>query len=84
MANHPSALKRQRQSEKRRDRHRATKSQLRTIRKKLEGLQKKDEAQSLLKQVVSAYAKAVRKGTLHANTASRRISSVTRFVNGLK
>jgi small subunit ribosomal protein S20 len=74
MANHFSALKRARQTEKRTARNRANASRLRTALRQLrESLAKGDKqgADQIFRQTVSALDKAVQKGVLHANTASR-------------
>ena len=77
MANHFSALKRARQTEKRSVRNRANTSRLRgALRQLRESLTKGDKAGAELvyRQTVSALDKAVQKGVLHENTASRSIS----------
>jgi small subunit ribosomal protein S20 len=74
MANHFSALKRARQTEKRTVRNRANTSRLRTgLRDLRESLAKgnQPEADQVFRQTVSALDKAVQKGVLHENTASR-------------
>jgi small subunit ribosomal protein S20 len=74
MANHFSALKRARQTEKRTVRNRANTSRLRTTLRDLrESLAKGDHqaADQVFRQTVSALDKAVQKGVLHENTASR-------------
>jgi small subunit ribosomal protein S20 len=74
MANHFSALKRARQTEKRTARNRANTSHLRgALRDLRESLAKGDKqgAEQVFRQTVSALDKAVQKGVLHANTASR-------------
>ena len=84
MANHASALKRQRQSEKRRLRNRGTKSAINTTVKKLtSSLNEKDAdtARGLYKEAIARLDSAVNKGTLHRKTASRRISRLTKRVN---
>lgn len=84
MANHASALKRQRQSEKRRQRNRGTKSAINTtVKKVFTSLNEKDAdtARGLYKEAVSKLDSAVTKGTLHRKTASRRISRLTKKVN---
>ena len=83
MADHASALKRHRQSLKKRERNRATKSKLATIKKKVEKVTTKAEGQSLLQQAISAFAKAGQKGVIHKKTASRRISFLTKLINKL-
>jgi len=74
MANHFSALKRARQTEKRTVRNRANTSRLRTALRQLrESLAKGDRttAAQVFRQTVSALDKAVQKGVIHNNTASR-------------
>jgi small subunit ribosomal protein S20 len=74
MANHFSALKRARQTEKRTARNRANTSRLRsTLRDLRESLAKGDKqgTEQVFRETVSALDKAVQKGVLHENTASR-------------
>ncbi len=74
MANHFSALKRARQTEKRTARNRANKSRLRSALRHLrEAIAKgdKETAQQAYRATVSALDKSVQKGVLHDNTASR-------------
>ncbi len=80
MANHQSAIKRHKQSEKRRLRNASTKSTLRTAVKKVTeavAAGKPEEAAASLKSAVKLLDKAVSKGVLHRNTASRKISRLT-------
>jgi small subunit ribosomal protein S20 len=74
MANHVSALKRTRQTERRTAVNRGNRSQIRTsLRAMREALTKGDakEAQAQYRETVSALDKSVQKGVLHGNTASR-------------
>ena len=74
MANHFSALKRARQSEKRTQVNRANKSRLRTALRSLrEAIAKGDQKsiQSRVGETVSIIDKAVQKRTIHKNTAAR-------------
>lgn len=74
MANHFSALKRARQTEKRTANNRANTSQLRTaLRKFRQSLQSGDSAQAKthFAATVSMIDKAVKKGVIHKNTGSR-------------
>lgn len=87
MANHASAIKRHKQSEKRRLRNATVKSNLRTAVKKVKeavASGKLDEAQANLKEAAKVLDKAVSKGVLHRNNASRRISRLTVAVNATK
>ncbi len=87
MANHFSALKRARQTEKRTARNRASKSRLRTeLRRLRESLTAGDKAkaQEVFKSTVSAIDKAIQKGVIHANTAARYKSRLSTRVSALK
>jgi small subunit ribosomal protein S20 len=74
MANHFSALKRARQTEKKTLVNRANKSRLRTT---LRGLREsiaagdRKAAESNFRETVSIIDKAIQKGTIHKNTAAR-------------
>ena len=84
MANHASALKRQRQSEKRRLRNRGHRSAINTtVKKMFASLSEKetDKARELFREAVSRLDSAVTKGALHRKTASRKISRLTKIVN---
>jgi len=89
MANHFSALKRARQTEKRTARNRANTSRLRSSLRQLReslGKEKSDKAaaEQVFKQTVSALDKAVQKGVLHKNTASRYKSRLSVRLNAVK
>jgi small subunit ribosomal protein S20 len=74
MANHPSALKRVRQTRRRTARNRANSNRLRTAVKKLRralSTGDKTAADQLLRPTISAIDKAIQKGTLHHNAADR-------------
>ena len=74
MANHFSALKRARQTEKRTAANRANKSRLRTALRKFRTAVSggdREQAQTAFRSTVSVLDKAVQKGVLHKNTASR-------------
>ncbi len=84
MANHKSAIKRDRQSKVRRLRNRIVKSRMKTaVRKVEEALVAgaEDQAQDALKQAVPIIQKTAGKGPLHRKTASRKISRLTKRVN---
>ena len=86
MANHFSALKRTRQTEKRTANNRANRSRVRSvIRKFREALASgnKDNAQTAYREVASAIDKSVQKGVLHGNTASRYKSRLAQKVAAL-
>jgi len=87
MANHFSALKRARQTEKRTARNRANRSRLRTaLRDMREALAKgeKESAETSYRKTVSALDKAIQKGVIHSNTASRYKSRLSARVRGMK
>ena len=87
MANHFSALKRARQTEKRTATNRANTSRLRTALRDLrESIEKGDKAatQTLYRTTVSVLDKAIQKGTLHENTASRYKSRLAKRVTAMK
>jgi small subunit ribosomal protein S20 len=87
MANHFSALKRARQTEKRTARNRANTSRLRsTLRTLRESLEKGDKtaATQVYRETVSMLDKAIQKGTLHENTASRYKSRLSARLSALK
>ena len=87
MANHFSALKRARQTERRTTRNRSNTSRLRTaLREMRSALAKGDKAaaEKTFRQTVSALDKAIQKGTLHKNTAGRYKSRLSARLKALK
>jgi small subunit ribosomal protein S20 len=84
MAHHKSAKKRIRQNEKRRLRNQASRSKINTLSKKVLKAENKEEATELLKEAISFIDKTVSKGMLHKNTAARKKSKLTRYVNSLE
>jgi small subunit ribosomal protein S20 len=87
MANHFSALKRARQTEKRTARNRANTSRLRSALRQLrEALTKGDKtaAEQVFRQTVSALDKGVQKGVVHKNTASRYKSRLSARLRAVK
>ena len=84
MANHKSALKRNRQNHKRNERNKGYRTLVKTVSKKVRNEAEagnKEQAQKELKTAQKAIAKIGGKGILHARAASRKISSLTRLVN---
>jgi small subunit ribosomal protein S20 len=81
-----STLKRVRQAEKRNIRNKAVRSSIKTIVKKVVSAiasgNKEDAGKSLI-EAVKTITKAVSKGVIHKNTASRKISRLTKKVNTL-
>jgi small subunit ribosomal protein S20 len=87
MANHFSALKRARQTERRTTRNRSNTSRLRSaLRAMREALGKGDKsaAEQSYRQTVSALDKAIQKGVLHKNTAGRYKSRLSKRLATLK
>ena len=84
MANHKSALKRNRQNHKRNERNKGYRTVVKTLSKKVRNEAKagnKEQAQKELKIAEKVIAKVGGKGILHSRAASRKISSLTRLVN---
>ncbi len=79
MAHTLSALKRIRQSEKRRLINKSNKSAMKTYMKALET--GADNTEALLKQAVSVIYKTARKGAIHKKQASRKVSRLTMKFN---
>ena len=86
MANHPSALKRYRQSQKRRLTNAKNAHKLKTQLKKLKSAvaaKKTADAKSLLPDTFSLIDKSVQKGVIKKNTAARYKSRLTRSINAI-
>jgi small subunit ribosomal protein S20 len=83
-----SALKRDRQNEKRRLRNKSAKSKVFTYYKKVlnavEEKNNKDEIMNAYKDWQKVLDKVVQKGIIQSNTASRRISRMMKKINELK
>ena len=86
MANHFSALKRARQTEKRTANNRLNKSRLRTELRKLRTAiagGDRQQAETALRAATSTLDKSVQKGVLHKNTASRYKGRLAARVNAV-
>lgn len=86
MANHKSAIKRNRQSQKRRVVNRSNAQRLRTQLKKIRlalGANAKEDVEKLLAPTLSLIDKSIHKGVLHKNAASRQKSRLMQGVNKL-
>ncbi len=86
MANHFSALKRSRQTEKRTQVNRANKSQLRTALRDLrEAIASGDRkaTEGKFNDTVSVIDRAIQKGVIHENTAARYKSRLSTRVKAL-
>jgi small subunit ribosomal protein S20 len=87
MANHASALKRHKQSLKRRALNQTNRHKLKTqLRKLKEAIAsgKKDDATSLIPKTFGLIDKSVQKGVITDNTARRYKSRMAKSINGLK
>lgn len=87
MANHFSALKRARQTERRTQHNRSNTARLRSALRDLrEALAKGDKAaaQQTFRSTVSSLDKAIQKGVIHENTAARYKSRLNARLNALK
>jgi len=86
LANHKSALKRIKQSEKRRLRNKAAMSKVKTLVKKFQTAVSSSDAQEAkqtLTSVVPAVGKSASKGIIHKNKAARIVSRLTRKLNAM-
>jgi small subunit ribosomal protein S20 len=85
VANHKSALKRNRQSLDSRARNRANKTRLKTAVKAVDAAiaseQTADKVQEALVTAVPIIQRAAVKGTLHKKNAARKVSRLTKRVN---
>ena len=86
MANHPSALKRQRQDAKRQQKNRWWKSRVRSaarlVTDSVAKKKKKEAAEALVVATREIY-KAEGKGALHGNAAARKVARLSRLVASL-
>src|SRR5262249_24160182 len=86
MANHPSALKRYRQSQRRRLINQMNRHQLKTQLKKMRAAiagGKPADAKALLPETFGVIDRSVQKGVIKKNTAGRYKSRLTKRVNAL-
>ena len=86
MAKHKSALKRNRQNEKRSERNRGLRTQIKTVTRKVYAAvdgKNGEEAGKALADAEKTIAKMASKGVIHRRTAGRKIAGLTRRVNSL-
>jgi len=84
LANHPSALKRARQSKTRKLRNLAHRTRAKSVVKEVRALvQSSDpvQVQEKFKKAVSTLHRSASKGVIHRKKASRKISRLARAVN---
>ncbi|UCF29852.1 MAG: 30S ribosomal protein S20 [bacterium] len=87
MATHKSAIKRHKQSLKRKLSNQQRRTRIKNLTKEvISAVEAGDRgtAEGALGQAIPAIQKAAAKSTMHRNTASRKISRLTRQVNSLK
>lgn len=84
MANHKSAKKRAIQNEKKRIRNMAVKTRMKNAVKAVRSAEadKADNMADVLINATSVIDVAAKKGVIHKNTAARKISRLTKLVNG--
>lgn len=83
MANHKSAIKRIRQSEKKRLANRYYAKTARNAVRKLRGIEEKAAAEELLLKVVSMLDRLAKRNIIHKNKASNLKSSLSLQVNAM-
>ncbi len=84
MATHKSAIKRQKQADKKHELNKSVKSALKTLAKKVEQAveaKNTDIAKESLIKATRAYDKAASQGVVHKSTASRKISRLSSKVS---
>jgi small subunit ribosomal protein S20 len=86
VANHASAVKRHRQSRKRRTANQSAKARVRTLGRKVEAAVASGDAEQATRELhlaAQALAKSGSKGLIHSRAASRRISRLAKKVGRL-
>lgn len=84
MATHKSAIKRNRQNAKRQLINQMRRTRVKSLTKEVLSAVEagdKEAAQTALGKVVPVIQRAASRGTLHRNTASRKISRLSKMVN---
>jgi len=87
VANHPSAVKRHKQSIKREERNRMVKTRIKNVVKDVRAAIKNDDMAELEKLMVAATStldKASTKGVIHWKKAARKISRLQKAMNAAK
>ncbi|MBR3090633.1 MAG: 30S ribosomal protein S20 [Bacteroidetes bacterium] len=84
MAHHASALKRIRQSRKRKFYNRAYKKQLRIAIRNVRAAKTYEEGMELLNKMYSVADRVSAKGIIHKNNAANKKASLSAFVKSLK
>ncbi|MDP3260684.1 MAG: 30S ribosomal protein S20 [Thermodesulfovibrionales bacterium] len=79
-----SAIKRTRQAEKRNLRNASIRSKIKTVSKRIEEAiteKNQENVKKFLREIIRTVTSAVSKGVLHKNTASRKISRLSKLAN---
>jgi small subunit ribosomal protein S20 len=86
VANTRSAVKRMKQSEKRRQRNRAARSTIRSSVKAARVAlgEKSTDSKAAVQEAIRTIDRAVTRGVMHRNTAARRKSSLARALNAAR
>mgnify|MGYP001814298457 CR=1 FL=1 len=87
MANHKSAIKRARQNTIRQNRNKSVKTRTKNIVKSVRSAVEQNDSDLAVKQLNTAksmLAKAAKKGVIHKNAASRKISRLSKLVDTLR
>ncbi|PLW94811.1 MAG: 30S ribosomal protein S20 [Marinilabiliales bacterium] len=83
MANHKSALKRVRSTQKRRNYNRYYAKTMRNAIRNFRQIEKKDEAAKLLNGLISLIDRNAKRGVIHRNKAANLKSKITKKFNTL-
>jgi small subunit ribosomal protein S20 len=86
LAIHKSAIKRARQNKDRNVRNKSNRTQMKNVIKQVRAAideKSPDAAKTALAAAIPVIDKAAQKGAIHRNTASRKISLLTKQVNAL-
>ena len=83
MANHPSALKRIRQTETKRIHNRFYAKTMRNAVRKFRSLSDKNEAEEMLPKLYDMIDKMAKRNMIHKSKAGNLKSGIRKYVNGL-
>jgi small subunit ribosomal protein S20 len=86
LATHKSAIKRARQNKDRNVRNKSNRTQVKNVIKQVRAAideKSPEAAKTALAAAIPVIDKAAQKGAIHGNTASRKISLLTKQVNNL-
>jgi small subunit ribosomal protein S20 len=83
MIRHKSAVKRNRQSIRRKKQNKSPMSELKTMLKKVRSVKTLEEGEPVLKRTTALLDKYAAKGLIHKNNAANKKRKLTLFVNSL-